>query len=183
MEFHTQLDDEALMLFHMGHHVCRHKDGSWNAVSADQFGEQTYIRQGKAKGGLVGITLSPDQVTRWFLSHHICNTVSQGMDKMFEGEEEDYDVQSDKHKEEGNNRRKLDADDRKKVLDELKKYPHPLKHDSVDLINIVNGHIGGEKVNVHNALAIGECMASEFKGNMPSGFYKPSTPKYLQWRL
>ena len=49
-----QLDHKALAMFHIGHHVCRHRDGSWNAVFDDQFGEQTYIRQGKAKGGLVG---------------------------------------------------------------------------------------------------------------------------------
>ena len=30
--------------------VCRHHAGYWNAVSADQFGEQTTIRMGK--GGL-----------------------------------------------------------------------------------------------------------------------------------
>ena len=30
--------------------VCRHQDGYWNAVSSDQFGEQTAIRIGK--GGL-----------------------------------------------------------------------------------------------------------------------------------
>ena len=42
--------------------VCRHGDGSWNAVSADQFGEQTYIRYGKSKVGLVGLTLSAEQV-------------------------------------------------------------------------------------------------------------------------
>ena len=38
-----------------GAFVCRHKAGSWNAVSVDQFGEQTAIKIGK--GGLKGITL------------------------------------------------------------------------------------------------------------------------------
>ena len=37
--------------------VCRHHAGYWNAVSADQFGEQTAIRMGK--GALKGMTLSP----------------------------------------------------------------------------------------------------------------------------
>ena len=40
-----------------GAFVCRHREGVWNSVSADQFGEQTYIRYGKSKGGLVGISL------------------------------------------------------------------------------------------------------------------------------
>ena len=45
-----------------GAFVCRHV-GSWDAVSADQFGEQTAIKIGK--GGLKGITLSPEQVAEW----------------------------------------------------------------------------------------------------------------------
>ena len=37
-----------------GAFVCRHKAGSWNAVSADQFGEQTAINIGK--GGLKAVS-------------------------------------------------------------------------------------------------------------------------------
>ena len=43
-----------------GAFFCRQKAGSWNAVSADQFGEQTAIKIGK--GGLQCITLSLGQV-------------------------------------------------------------------------------------------------------------------------
>ena len=46
-----------------GAFVCRHRQGSWNAVSRDQFGEQTAIKIGK--GGLKGITLDPEMVTEW----------------------------------------------------------------------------------------------------------------------
>ena len=138
---------------------------------ADQFGEQTYIRQGKAKGGLVGMTLSPDQVARWILSYHVCNTVSLAMDGMFQSEDEEYDAKTDRHKEEGQQRQKLDRADRMKIKQELDRHPHPLQQSETDgLFNIVNGHVANEKVNVHNALAIGEGMASEFKG-LPGGFY------------
>ena len=89
MEFQTQLSDEALRIFHMGHHVCRHRKGHWNAVFADQFGEQTCIRQGKEKGGLVGLTLSQEQVCRWILSYHLCNAVSLSMDDMFHDQDDD----------------------------------------------------------------------------------------------
>ncbi len=100
IEFQTQMDEEALAVFYTGHHVCRHMDGTWNGVFADQFGEQTYIRYGKAKGGLVGLTLSPDQVARWILSYHICNAVSLVMDDMFRDHEDDkYDRRTDKHRE------------------------------------------------------------------------------------
>ena len=59
-------------------HVCRHRSGVWNSVFSDQFGEQTYIRYGKAKGGLVGITLNPDQVAGWVLSYHIRSLPDDG---------------------------------------------------------------------------------------------------------
>ena len=59
-----------------------------------------YIRYGKAKVGLVGITLNPDQVAGWVLSHYICNTVSLAMEDMF-GNEEDGEMRGPhvKHKE------------------------------------------------------------------------------------
>ena len=44
-----------------GAHVCRHSD-SQASISADQFGEQTYIRQGKGAGGLKGISTNQEQV-------------------------------------------------------------------------------------------------------------------------
>ena len=44
-----ELDVEEYFL--SGEHVCRHQEGTWNSVFSDQFGEQTYIRYRKAKGG------------------------------------------------------------------------------------------------------------------------------------
>ena len=44
-----------------GAHVCRHSEGS-PVVSADQFGEQTYSKQGKLAGGMTGISVNPEQV-------------------------------------------------------------------------------------------------------------------------
>ena len=62
IEMTHMLDDEAIEMFLSGDHVCRHRDGTWNSVFRAQFGEQTYKRYGKAKGGLVGMTLSSEQV-------------------------------------------------------------------------------------------------------------------------
>ena len=155
IEFQTELGEEALAILHMGQHVCRHRTGSWNAVFADQFGEQTYIRQGKAKGGLVGMTLSPDQVARWIFSYYVCNTVSLAMDGMFQSEDEEYDAKTDRHKEEGLQRQKLDRADRMKIKQELDRHPHPLQQSETDgLFNIVNGHVANQKVNVHNVFTV-----------------------------
>jgi len=88
-EMQGALPDAAKKMFMRGDHVCRHREGVWNAVFSDQFGQQTYIRYGKAKGGLVGLTLSSDQVAGWVLSYHICNTVSLSMDDMFQTNDDD----------------------------------------------------------------------------------------------
>ncbi len=100
-----------------GHHVCRHKEGAWNAVFSDQFGEQMCIRHGEERGGLMGktLSLSLDQVARQVLFNNICKLVSLPMDIIFDyADEEDYDKQS-KHKEWGMNRKKSVSDDRVKI--------------------------------------------------------------------
>ena len=74
------LPDAAKEMFMRGDHVCRHREGVWNAVC---------IGYRKAKGGLVGLTLSSDQVAGWVLSYHICNTVSLSMDDMFQTNDDD----------------------------------------------------------------------------------------------
>ena len=122
------LPDAAKKIFMRGDHVCRHQEGVWNAVFSDQFREQTYIRYGKAKGGLVGLTLSSDQEAGWILSYHICNMVCLSMDDMFEtNTDENAGTEIKRHKEEGLKRRIADADDRKKIKDELKQDTHPFK--------------------------------------------------------
>ena len=63
-----------------GAFVCQHQEGVWNAVLADQFGEQTYIRYGTSKGGLVGMTLSAEQVACRVLSFPLCQHVSHTFD-------------------------------------------------------------------------------------------------------
>ncbi len=135
----------------------------------------------KAKGGLVGLTLSPDQMARWVLSYHVCNTVSQAMDDMFQDREDDeFDTKTNRHKEEGYSRKKLDQADRTKISNELKRYPHPLEQpDSDMLLNVVNGRVADDTVNVQDALAIGESMVADFKKALPTGFYNPIHSKVV----
>ena len=59
----TEFDEESETVFMKGDNVCHHKPGTWNRVSADQFGEQTYIRFGKSKGGMVDVTLFRNKLT------------------------------------------------------------------------------------------------------------------------
>ena len=62
--------------------VCRHNDGG-AAVSADQYGEQTYIKQGKAQGGLKGLSTRKEQVAVWVHSHAISTHLSEAIELMF----------------------------------------------------------------------------------------------------
>ena len=55
------LPEDAKSDLMAGAFVCGHQEGVWNWVSADQFGEKTYIRYGKSKGGLVGVSLLAEQ--------------------------------------------------------------------------------------------------------------------------
>ena len=53
LEMRGALPAAARQMFMNGDHVCGHRSGVGNSVVSDQFGEQTYIRYGKAKGGLL----------------------------------------------------------------------------------------------------------------------------------
>ena len=175
----TSLPDTILTSFLCGEHVCRHSDGVWNSVFMDQFGEQTYIRYGKSKGGLVGKSLSSDQVSEWILSHHLCNTMSLLMDGIYEEPTKD-DAKTSAHKEEGDNRRRLDAADRNKIREELKQHANPVCSEPNErLSNIVNGRLAPEEVNVDDALAIGHGMAQKFICNLPMGFHTPIKRKLV----
>ena len=136
--------------------VCRHHDGG-PAVSADQFGKQTYIKQGKSQGGLKGISTSEDQVAVWVHSHAICSHLSDTIDTMYnlqfvlhdpldENMSPDFDhgdemISRPKHKEEGEKRRQADQKDRDIILMELQKHAHPLTNKQPVLYNIVNGQV------------------------------------------
>ena len=77
--------------------VCRHQDEYWNAVSSEQFGEQTAIRIGK--GRLKGITLSADLVSEWINAFPITCTVSDRLDGIYPDSEPGSSTQK-LHKEE-----------------------------------------------------------------------------------
>ena len=113
------LPDDAKMDLLAGAHVCRHRSGTWNSVSADQFEEK-----GKMPRGLKGLTISEDQVAIWVESYLICAHVTLAIDSVFSA---DVEMKEEKRKEEGEKRRILDTDDRNRVYEELKKHSHHLK--------------------------------------------------------
>ena len=115
-----------------GAQVCRHSDGG-TAMPADQSGEQTHIKRGKGSGGMKGISTSPEQVAVWVNSFSLWTNLVIVMEHIMyneAGEEQKSHCEVDgeeknKHKEEGEGRRRLDEADWKKIAVEMEKYSHP----------------------------------------------------------
>ena len=148
-----------------GAFVCRHQTGSWNGVSSDQFGEQTAIRIGK--GGLKGMTLSPEMVAEWINSFPVTAYLSDTTEHIYPDpplkDRKDQAGTSDTsskphHQEKGKKRREMDADDRRRISLELSKMSHPLENQSPHLYNITNGGIAPAEaeVNVADLVNIGD---------------------------
>ena len=139
-------------------------------MSADQLGEQTYIKKGKMPGGLKGFTMSEDQVAIWVESYPICAHVTLAIESMYSADDE---MKEEKRKEEGEKRRILDTDDRNRVYEELKKHSHPLKLTSSGLYNIINGKVANASVNFQETLKIGESMLLDFRSSLHGSFRAP----------
>ena len=106
MEVQHMLPDDAKMDLLVGAHLCRHRPGIWNSLSADQIGEHTYIKKGKMPGGLKGLTLSEDQVAIWVESYPVCAHVTLAIESLYLAVDE---MKEEKRKEEGEKRRILDT--------------------------------------------------------------------------
>src|SRR6478609_6874294 len=142
-----------------GAFVCRHNEGYWNAVSGDQFGEQTAIKIGK--GALKGMTLSAELVSEWIDAFPITVHVSDRVDYIY-SDDQSGQYSHKQHKEELKHRRVLDSDDRHLVDEEVQKYPHPLEDHRPHLYNPVTGQIANDSVNVADSLVIGYKLESKY---------------------
>jgi len=66
----------------------------------------------------------------------------------------------------------LDKQDRQRIVDELRKYSHPLTDHFASLYNIVNGKVAyTNDVNVHDAIKIGQEMQQKFIASLPDGIH------------
>ena len=90
---------------------------------------------------------------------YICDTV----DLLYE--EDQLNEKEVLQNEEGLSRRCLDADDRRRVANDLSKHCHPLEGQGDDnvLYNIINGKIAPPVVNVAYAVSTGDKMFSVFR--------------------
>ena len=147
-----------------GAFVCRHKAGSWNAVSADHVGEQTAIKIGKG-GGLNYTTLSSTQVAEWIESFTISAYVSDTLDHWYSPDLTSSSTETP-HKEEGVNRCNVDEDNRQRISTELGKCFYSLDTERGVLYNIHNGQVAPTVVNVSGSF--GWMMATAFRNSLPT---------------
>ena len=160
-----------------GVHMCRHSDGC-ESVSADQFGEQIYIRQGKGAGGLEGISTNGDQVAVWVASFPICSQLIDTFDDMYPSNgTETHEANRKSHKEEGTNRRQLEAVDRQSTRTELQKYSHPLTSPSDHLYLHHYWSGATADVNTHQTVELGTAMRDYLIASYPGGFHHTISSK------
>ena len=109
----------------------------------------------QGNGGIKGITLDQETFTErgsaFPIGAYICDTVD------LRYEEDQPNENEVLRKEEGLSRRRPDADDRRRVANELSKHPHPQEGQGEDkvLYNIVNGKMSPPAMNVADAVSSG----------------------------
>ncbi len=85
----------------------------------------------------------------WCVSPYQSNYLSLLMDKMFDEKDQ---VRNDHHTEEGKNRRRLNANDSEKLRQEMANYTNPPTSNADRVVNVVNGCVASDKVNVADAV-------------------------------
>ena len=118
----------------------------------DQIWEQTAIKIGK--GGLKGITLSPEQVAEWIDSFPISAYVSDALDHCYSPDQANSSSETP-HKEEGIKNRKVDTDGRRRISEELDKCSHPIGDRERCSVQHRNGQVAPAVVNVSDAMSLG----------------------------
>ena len=94
-------------------------------MPADQYEEQTYTKRREGYGGMKGISTNPEQVAVCVNGVSVCALHDIAMEHVYNeaGEERkphgEVDEEENKHKEEGEGRKRLDEPDRKKFAVEL----------------------------------------------------------------
>lgn len=161
-----------------GEHTMHHTAGLFNGIWSDMAIETTFMRYGKGRNGIIGITLNPSSLKTWAYSLHTCNGIVNDLNQM-RGE---TSTAQTSHKEEMPARIKADAKDRKALQDKLELCLDPLdpgQHPE-HLVNIVSGKVVGHpSVNVNNAVAIGKTQMESFEASWPGGFHD-TIPKLVK---
>ena len=119
-----------------------------------------------------------EQTAVWVQCFNICTQIAIASNGIYypqhtddiDGQSE-FEQQSEEriHKEEAAKRKEFDRKGRIKLLEQVRKYFHPITELSEKLLNIVNGKVAPENVNTHKALEIGIAQMREFQEKLPAG--------------
>lgn len=153
-----------------GQHTMHHTTGLFNGIWSDMAIETTFMRYGKGRNGIIGLTLNPGSLKTWAYSLHICNGIVNDLNEM----RDETPATHTSHKEEMKARIKTDAKDRKALQDKLQLCIDPLSSDEHpnELVNIVSGKVVAHpSVNVDRAVALGETQMTSFEASWPDGFH------------
>ncbi|XP_070581399.1 uncharacterized protein [Ptychodera flava] len=122
--------------------VQRSDDHPFSMTPCDQIIEQTFNRESKTKGGLVGFTRNKGALNRWILSHPACSAIASGCFT----QAGKTDKQSD-HKDLTQARMKRDESDVQEVISTLLSMGSPFIGDSDDLlVHLTAGTLAGEEI-------------------------------------
>lgn len=145
--------------FCKGLHAVRRSDRYWAGLSPDLVIEQVLMRSLKTAGGLTrGRGMTETQRTVWTLASPVCAEVNQAMQKLTSVA---YRT-SEQHKDLSLARKKRDADDVQKLVTFIED-KSPFRSDQ-DMINIVNGTVATDNVNVEKSEQIGGKILEEMVG-------------------
>jgi len=118
-----KLPQEVAYHFLKAEHVIHLKRGIFNGIWSDMAIETTYMRYGKGKSGIVGLTLKPETIKTWAHSLTACNKVIISLDSM--RSQTSHTQSSEKHKEESKSRIALDSKDRTSLHEKLETCMNP----------------------------------------------------------
>ena len=165
--------------FMRGEHTVRLQTALWNSFWTDMLIETTFMKTGKAPGGLKGQSLKPDLVKKWSLGVHVCSAVDSEVRQYLEG----APATKDYHKEEQHHRVAIDVDDRSFIRKALTGIINPLDLNQIDErkepINIFTGEYGVPECNLHGAVTIGEGQLDQFVAGLPGSMYKPISKQII----
>ena len=117
----------------------------FNCVATDQALEQTVNRDGKSKGGLIGLTLRKGALSRWLITRHITAEYKVAFKALCT-----VGTKTNKaHEELGKARITRDERDVCRIMDAAQQYQNPFDLNTVpsELINISTGHVASAEVS------------------------------------
>ena len=117
---------------------------NFNAVSTDQALEQTINKEGKSEGGIIGLTLRKDALTRWLMTRHVMAEYSDAFTTMCHHTSEKNRI----HPELGKTRKPKDESDVAEIVKVINQNQNPFDLETVPptLINIITGQVASAEV-------------------------------------